>query len=179
MKYAALLRGINVGGNNIIKMSELRSCFEDLGFANVDTYIQSGNVIFETRARKVENVYKKIAKGLAKCFDYEGVVVLVSQGQMERIVKRAPKEFAKDKLTLRCDVMFLAPGLVPGRIVHSIPNNPSVDRVWKGPRCVYFARDHKDASKSRLSRITQMPIYQQMTIRNWRTTQTLLEMMED
>jgi uncharacterized protein (DUF1697 family) len=47
-QYLALLRGINVGGNNLIKMAELKRCFEALGFGNVATYIQSGNVLFDT-----------------------------------------------------------------------------------------------------------------------------------
>ena len=47
-KYVALLRGINVGGNNIIKMVELKACFEQMGFADVETHIQSGNVVFAT-----------------------------------------------------------------------------------------------------------------------------------
>lgn len=47
-EYIALLRGINVGGNNIIKMAELRECITGLGFKNVRTYIQSGNILFET-----------------------------------------------------------------------------------------------------------------------------------
>ncbi|NIP26808.1 MAG: DUF1697 domain-containing protein, partial [Phycisphaerae bacterium] len=45
-QYAALLRGINVGGKNIIKMADLRACFERMGFSDVRTYIQSGNVLF-------------------------------------------------------------------------------------------------------------------------------------
>jgi hypothetical protein len=49
-QYVALLRGINVGGNNIIKMAEVRSCFEALGFGSVATYIQSGNVLFNASA---------------------------------------------------------------------------------------------------------------------------------
>lgn len=47
-RFVALLRGINVGGNNIIKMADLKTCFEEMGFANVVTYIQSGNVLFDS-----------------------------------------------------------------------------------------------------------------------------------
>jgi len=48
MKYIALLRGINVGGNNKVSMTDLRTCFEDIGFTNVRTYINSGNIFFES-----------------------------------------------------------------------------------------------------------------------------------
>ena len=50
MKYVALLRGINVGGNNKVSMTELKTCLEEAGFENVSTYINSGNVLFESEA---------------------------------------------------------------------------------------------------------------------------------
>ena len=72
----ALLRGINVGGKNIIRMADLRSCFEAEGFRDVLTYIQSGNVIFRAPDSTPGALTIRIEEMLASAFDYQGKVVL-------------------------------------------------------------------------------------------------------
>ena len=67
-QYLALLRGINVGGNNIIKMAELKGCFENLGFSNVATYIQSGNVIFSSTYHDEMRITTQIEEILSSVF---------------------------------------------------------------------------------------------------------------
>jgi uncharacterized protein (DUF1697 family) len=57
-KYLALLRGINVGGNNIIKMVDLKACFEKMGFLDVSTYIQSGNVLFSSPETSLTKLFR-------------------------------------------------------------------------------------------------------------------------
>ena len=64
MDYLALLRGINVGGNNIIKMDELKKTFEELNFSDVKTYIQSGNVLFKDAEKDRMKISEKIEKAL-------------------------------------------------------------------------------------------------------------------
>jgi uncharacterized protein (DUF1697 family) len=72
--YVALLRGINVGGKNLIPMAQLRECFERMGFSDVTTYIQSGNVLFW--AAEVDE--SAVEERLAKAFDYHGRVVIMT-----------------------------------------------------------------------------------------------------
>ncbi len=69
-----MLRGINVGGNNIIKMADLKACFERMGFSNVSTYIQSGNVIFESTKKDAARLEKKIETSLSEAFRYDSRV---------------------------------------------------------------------------------------------------------
>jgi uncharacterized protein (DUF1697 family) len=83
MKYLLLLRGINVGGNNIIKMADLKSCLESAGYSNVKTYIQSGNVIFESDERNVEKLTNEIEELLSKEFNYESKVVIRTHEQVK------------------------------------------------------------------------------------------------
>jgi uncharacterized protein (DUF1697 family) len=68
-RYIALLRGINVGGNTLIKMPDLKVCFESLGFTDVVTYIQSGNVVFSTRNDNAEEITQLIESGLKNILD--------------------------------------------------------------------------------------------------------------
>ena len=108
MIYIALLRGINVGGHKLIKMSELARIFTDAGLKNVRTYIASGNVIFESRSADKAALTKKIEKALRQSLGYEVTVVLRTLSELKGIVTRNPfKRFEASKDVMLC-VVFLA-----------------------------------------------------------------------
>ena len=92
-RYVALLRGINVGGNNIVKMSELKACFEHIGYQNVHTYINSGNIIFESSETNSQKLTNTIEAALKEAFGFELRVVVCSLEQLRAIVQNAPKGF--------------------------------------------------------------------------------------
>src|SRR5688572_14340509 len=92
-RYVALLRGINVGGKNIIKMTELKACFEAQGLRDVATYIQSGNVLFSAPARGADALCRRVETTLAKTFAYRASVLLRSREELAAIVQRAPRGF--------------------------------------------------------------------------------------
>lgn len=177
-RYVALLRGINVGGRNLIKMSELRACFEEHGFRDVATYIQSGNVLLESDERSSARLAQRIEDMLAARFDYSASVVLRTRTQLRRIVEEAPDGFGAQPGRYRYDVLFLKPPLTAAAAIESVPVKEGVDQVEGGPGVLYFSRLGSRASQSRLSRIVSSPIYQSMTIRNWNTTMKLLEMID-
>lgn len=110
-RFLALLRGINVGGNNIIKMTDLKTCFEEMGFTNVVTYIQSGNVLFDSQGNKQIQLTEQIEKTLSACFNYTSKVVLVSQQNLIQLVNNAPEGFGVHPDEYRYDVIFLKPPL--------------------------------------------------------------------
>jgi uncharacterized protein (DUF1697 family) len=177
-RYVALLRGINVGGKNLIRMSDLRACFEDHGFRNVATYIQSGNVHFESGDRSSAKLAQRIEDMLAATFDYRASVVLRSRTQLRRIVEGAPGGFGTKPDRFRYDVLFLKPPLTAAAAMKSLPTRAGVDQAYAGTGVLYFSRLTSRASQSLLSRIVSMPMYQSMTIRNWNTTMKLLQMMD-
>lgn len=177
-RYVALLRGINVGGKNLIKMTDLRACFEDHGFRNVATYIQSGNVLFESGERSSAKLAQRIDEMLATTFDYQSSVVLRSRKQLRAIVEGAPDGFGTQPVRYRYDVLFLKPPLKAAEAIESVPTKAGVDQAYAGTGVLYFSRLISRASQSRLSRIVSMPVYQSMTIRNWNTTTKLLKMMD-
>ena len=106
MKYVALLRGINVGGNKRMKMADLRDCLEGRDFTHVTTYIQSGNVLFESSRSDVAKLTTVMEKALSTTFHHDVPVFLRSQSQMQKIVRQAPKEWRAGK-GLRQNVAFL------------------------------------------------------------------------
>ena len=100
MKYVAFLRGINVGGKNKIKMETLREiCSNALGFENVKSYINSGNVIFETAKTDDKKLAAKIEKAIEKEFGLRIKTMVRSVAEIEEIIKNNPfdGEFENDK----------------------------------------------------------------------------------
>ncbi len=179
MKYLALLRGINVGGNNIIKMVELKTAFEAIGLKNVTTFIQSGNVLFTSSEKNIGKLEAKVEKALSKGFKYKSKVVIVSYDTLKTAVKKAPKGFGADPTKFRYDVIFLKPPLTAKAAIKDIPFKVGVDEKYAGKNVLYFSRLTKKASQSKISKIIQLPIYKEMTIRNWNTTTKLLALMEN
>jgi uncharacterized protein (DUF1697 family) len=176
-RYVALLRGINVGGNNLIKMTALKACFEKQGLTDVSTYIQSGNVVFTADAGGADALVARIEGALGAAFDYEANVVLRTRKQMQDIVSRAPKGFGTQPDRYRYDVIFLRPPLTAAAAIKSVPTAPGVDEAHAGTGVLYFSRLIAEASRSRLSKIVSSPIYRSITIRNWNTTTKLLQLM--
>jgi uncharacterized protein (DUF1697 family) len=176
--YVALLRGINVGGSNLIRMVALKACFEAAGFRDVATYIQSGNVLFTATRVNQRALTRQIESALSKTFAYESRVVVRSFEQMEATVEKAPKNFGRQPTEYRYDVIFLKDPLTPDEAMNSVTAKPGVDRVYAGHGVLYFSRLIAKATQSQLSRIVGTPAYQNMTIRNWNTTVTLFDLMK-
>lgn len=90
MKYIALLRGINVGGKNKIKMIDLKKIFELLGFKNVKTYIQSGNVMFDCDSHDEVTLATQIENKIGETFKILVKVIIRSEGELRNIITNNP-----------------------------------------------------------------------------------------
>src|SRR5205814_5229947 len=106
MKYVALLRGINVGGKNLLKMADIRVCLERNAFTCVTTYIQSGNIIFESALTNTAKITAAMENALSAEFGYQIPVFLLSQREMTKVIADAPREWSTRK-DLRCYLAFL------------------------------------------------------------------------
>jgi uncharacterized protein (DUF1697 family) len=175
--YVALLRGINVGGKNLIKMPALKACFEKNGFDAVSTYIQSGNVLFASRDTSSAELTRRIETMLGEAFDYVPTVVVRSKKQMRGIVEKAPNGFGTEPATYLYDVVFLKEPLTSKKAMGNIAMKPGVDEAHAGVGVLYFSRLKARATQSRLNKIASSPIYPSVTIRNWNTTTKLLDRM--
>ncbi len=178
MKFVALLRGINVGGKNKVPMAELKSCFEELGYENIQTYIASGNVIFESKKSSAK-LTDEIQEALPKKFklDSELITILVlSDKQLKKVIHQAPKGFGTESGKYHSDAIFLM-GISSDEAFKIFNPREGVDKVWQGDLAIYSQRLSAQRTKSRLSKIMSSPLYKQMTIRNWATTVKLLELM--
>ncbi len=178
-RYVVLLRGVNVGGKNLIKMSALAACLEAAGFVDVVTYIQSGNVLISSPETRRPVLTRRLEQLLGERFAYRASVVIRDTRELRRVVDKAPPGFGGDPATYRYDVLFLKEPLTAAEAMKHVTIKEGVDEAHAGRGVLYCSRLVARASASQLSRLTQLPIYQRMTIRNWNTTTRLLQMMTE
>jgi uncharacterized protein (DUF1697 family) len=177
--FVILVRGINVGGANKVPMADLRKCLEDLGFAKVSTYINSGNVILESD-KDAENVKALIEEALPKNFslNQEIIKVLVlSLRQLKAVINKKPKGFGDEPDKYYSDAIFLI-DIDAAEAMKVFAPRDGVDKVWPGDEVIYSQRLGELRTKSRLNKIVGTSAYKSMTIRSWKTTTKLVEIMK-
>jgi uncharacterized protein (DUF1697 family)/menaquinone-dependent protoporphyrinogen IX oxidase len=176
--HIALLRGINVGGQNIIKMEALKQCFVSIGFSDVKTYIQSGNVMFKTPDIDKMKITETIENQLLKTFSIEIKTLILTADELVKIVENAPVNFGSEPEKFRYDVWFLLPSITADKIVSSVHLREGIDSSQAGENAIYTSRLASELGKSYLSKIIQTPLYKHITVRNWNTTTKLYNLID-
>lgn len=177
MIYVALLRGINVGGNNKVEMKKLKTTFELLGFTNVVTYINSGNIVFKCVSEELEIITDKIEKAIKKDFGLDIKVLLRSFDDIETVCKKLPDNWVKNDV-MRTDVMFLWEEFDNPKVMEYLKINP-VDNVKYIPGAVLWNVEGKNYSKSGMVKLVGTELYRNMTIRNVNTVRKLHQIMTE
>lgn len=178
-RYLALLRGINVGGKNIIPMQDLRKCLADIGLSKVRTYIQSGNVLFRSDENRVPQLTKLIETELASSFQYEARCVVIGHAKYRKMIGMAPPEWGENE-QWKYNAMFLLPGTTAKKILESLPPpRPDIETVSAGSGVIFWSASRKDLTRSTLMKLAASPAYQKMTVRNSNTTHKLLRLFDE
>jgi uncharacterized protein (DUF1697 family) len=178
MKYVALLRGINVGGKNIIKMVDLKLAFDNNGLVNVSTFIQSGNVIFESDNKNIIDIETKIEKFLSQRFGYLATVVVLNINKLIEVVDKMPIEW-QDTNNWRGYVAFVKRPLTPAEVAREIKINPAVDQLKIGENVIYMSTLKSGLTKSGFGKMIGTNIFKQITIRNFNSTKKILGLMKN
>ncbi len=171
--YLALLRGINVGGNNKVSMSELKKIFESLDFTQVFTYINSGNVIFQTSAQVVT---EKIELALKKTLGFEIRVVVRDAKNIQKLCSEIPLRWKNDT-EHKTDVLFLWPEFAHKKSIGLITAT-EVDTLTYLDGAIVWHIDKKNYNKSGLHKFIGTHLYKNMTARNINTVRKLGELMK-
>jgi uncharacterized protein (DUF1697 family) len=178
IKYLILLRGINVGGNNIIKMSDLKNIFEAMKFTKIKTYIQSGNIIFNASERNKTQLMKIIEKTLSERFKYNSQVIIYTYNEYEKIIQNIPDDFGKETDKYRYDVWFLKEPLTAEEVAKQIKIREGLDKICKGENVIYTYRSQKEENGKIYFIKMPQTIYQNITVRNLSTTKKIYELMK-
>ena len=173
-RHVVLLRGINIGPRNRIAMPALREALEEAGFTDVQTYLQSGNVVLESRA-KPETVRRKVEQLIEERFGLEIAVVVRTRAELAAVVKRNPH--AKVATNPKAyQVTFLSKKL-PAKVVRELEEAAAEgEQVVVAGREVY-AWHPKTIARSKLwSKLAGKGLGVTATSRNWTTVEALLEL---
>ena len=173
-RYVALLRGVNIGSRNRISMPDLRAALEEAGFKDVQTYLQSGNVVLESRA-KPETVARKVEGVIAESFGLEIAVAVRSRAELAKVVERNPLgKVAKDPK--RYQVTFLSAKL-GAEVVRRLESlSVRGEQLVVDGREVY-AWHPGGVARSRLwTELAGKRLGVSATSRNWTTVEALLAM---
>jgi uncharacterized protein (DUF1697 family) len=177
--HLALLRGINVSGHNMIKMEALKTTLEAIGFQNVQTYIQSGNVFVDTDEENAAAVGFKIKQEIFKIFGHEVPVVVIGKTDLEICFKNNPFLKEKELDTKKLYVAFVSMELQSDRI-----NDLRISQFKPDEASIDASRIYiKYAVGAGKTRFDQKYIEKKLnvtaTIRNWNTVTQLLKMYEE
>ena len=170
-RYVALLRGINIGSRNRVSMPELRSALEEAGFGEVRTYLQSGNVVLDSRA-KAESVRRKVEGVIAERFGLEIAVVVRTKAELAAVVRRNPLgDDAKDPK--RHQVTFLSKKLTAKTVRELEETATPQERVVVAGREVYAWHPSGVARSKLWSKLAGKGLGVTATSRNWTTVEAL------
>jgi uncharacterized protein (DUF1697 family) len=176
-KYAVLLRAVNVGGNNKVPMARLRELAEELGYTDVATYLQSGNLVVSAAAKKASDVETAVADSIRHDLGVDVAVMVRSRKELAAVIAGNPfGDFANDPKRLLVNFLAAQPAAAKLDVLDREEFAP--ERFEFGDRCIYqWFPDGVGRSK-----LATAPWDRRLGVRgtgrNWRTVTTLLEMLD-
>lgn len=177
MVYVAFLRGINVGGNSIVSMADIKEALVAGGLSDVRTYINSGNVIFTNSVSATSTLASKVEQALEEHTGMAIKALVMDHWTLAKIAGAIPHDWVDDK-TMRTYVLLLWKELDNPRILEQLPTTPGVDNVRYTPGAVVWMVDRKNVAKSRMTRMVGTPAYKKITMRSANTLRKLNELTE-
>lgn len=172
--YVALLRGINVGGNKKVSMAELKKVFEKLGYEDVRTYINSGNVIFTSSKKS----FSSIEKALKKAFGFDVAVIVRDAKSIQKLNKAIPATWKNDSKQ-RTDVLFLWDAYDNKKSLKLFTVKPKIDNLKYVSGAIIWNFDRKNYNKSGMGKMIGTLVYKNLTARNVNTVRKLAAMMSE
>ena len=178
MKYVALLRGINISGKNKISMSELKSELENNKYQNVTTYLNSGNVIFESCIDNKETIMKDINKIIYGKFNLEIPIFIITTSELENILKHCPNWWGTDNKEIYDNLIFIIPPTKYNEVYNTI-GEPSkdIEKIEEYNNSIFWSFDLSKYRKANWwIKTASTDIKDKITIRTANTMRKVLEL---
>lgn len=180
--YIALLRGINVGGKNMIKMADLKQALEAIGLLKVKTYIQSGNVLFKSDEED-ETLHKKIESKIEEAFGFQVAVILRTAEEIKQVVDNCPfsdKEILEAESTSEGECLYVS-------LLSQVPSEEKLGKLsaYKGEneeyringREVYLLFRSSIRNSKLANNLQRLDV--PSTVRNWKTMNKLVALAKE
>ncbi len=177
-RYIAFLRGINVGGRNKIPMAELKKGFEELGFCDVKTHLNSGNVIFSSNGDHLEYLTKQIETMIKKQFALNIPVFVISKEELEDILLRAPNWWGNEEKEIYHNLIFIIPPATFVEVYGEIGEpKEKFEKIENYNKAVFWSFIRKDYQKTNWwPKTASASISKKLTIRTANTVRKLVDM---
>jgi len=177
MIYVALLRGINVGGNHKVDMKALKASFESVGLQSVETYINSGNVVFESEIIEIADLQRLLEKVIERDFKLEIPVLVRNYENFETLIQALPNTWANDKQQ-KSDVLFLWDIVDEKTVLQDLSPKPNIDEARLVGRAVLWHVSRENQRQTALIKLVGTKLYKQLTIRNVNTVRKIYKIMQ-
>lgn len=173
--YISILRGINVGGQKMIKMDALRKTYLELGFQNITTYVQSGNVIFTADEEDTGTLERQISAGIKKDFGFEVLTMVLTIAKLKQIIENNPfsKDPDKDENYLHVTFLSSKPLSYDKASIESRKQNG--EEISFSDEVVYLYCPNGYGRTKLNNNFLETKLKVNATTRNWRTTRELLK----
>lgn len=172
MRYLALLRGINVGGNHTVEMKKLKASFESLGYTDVMTYINSGNVIFSAKEETPQSLMDTITARIEKEWGFPVPTLVIPMQRMREISNHIDTEWKNDAKQ-KTYVCFLWPDIDDRSVLDMIPIRKDIEDLIYISGALIWHVEMQDYTKALFPKLIGTKIYNQMTMRNCNTVRKL------
>jgi uncharacterized protein (DUF1697 family) len=180
MKYVALLRGINVGGNNKVSMADLKEALSEAGLTNVRTYINSGNVLFESQIKDEAKLAEVCEKAIEKKFGFPVGCAVLSEKSYKKEIDAAPSWWGKIDPNIRSDALFVLRHGTAEMVVSAVGDiNNEYEWLATGDSVIFWTVDRRKYTKARLPKIIGSDAYRTFSMRSSTTTRKLYALLDD
>ena len=174
MQYIALLRGVNVGGNNKISMPELKTAFETRGFAHVSTYINSGNVLFTSDCSDIQTLTDMCRTLIQDAFTMDIPVAVISAAAFADAVRNAPDWWNRDKESKHNAIFVIPPATTEDIYAQAGELKPELEQMAFYGRVLFWSAPIATFARTRLTKVVHTSASGSITVRNANTTLKLL-----
>ena len=175
--FVSILRGINVSGKRMIKMPELKSMYESMDFNNVRTYVQSGNVIFDTVLNDIKELDKKLERKIEEVFGHDVPVIILNKKDLEKAIRKNPFIEKKDVEIERLYITFLAEKPTSENIEKTASYSFPPDEFIIKDKLVYLHCPISYGNSKLNNNFFENKLKVVATTRNWKTVNELYKLM--
>ncbi len=175
--YVTFLRGINVGGKALIKMSDLRDALTAAGLSDVRTYIQSGNVLFSSGVNDKKALASSLNAAIRDAFGLDVDVALFTATEWRRIIEAAPDWWGADQSWKHNLLIAIEPYGAKDVMAAAGELKPEIEAMQPGKGVVYQSLSKAQFGRTTASRLISSPVYKKLTIRNYNTARKLQSLL--
>ena len=178
-KYIVFLRGINVGGKNKVTMPRLKAAFEENGFKDVTTYINSGNLLFSSDNQDTTSLKLQSEAIIQETFDLDIPVSIISAKELAASLESVPKWWGDGDKDMIHYAIFLIPPTTASQIIEVLGEvNPEFEKLASIGNTLYWSIPRTHSNQSKWSKISSSKVNRQVTIRNANTVKKMISLAQ-